>query len=80
MDVVTAIAISSDDQSVACIASTLGPTWSTWSYIFTIRAEDGGHQSEILNIRNGATNKGEHIVLDQGMIFRSPSEIYLAYL
>lgn len=80
MDVVTAIAVSPDDLSVACFASTLAASWSTDSYIFTIRAADGGHESQILNVRNGATNKGEHIVLDQGMIFKSPSEIFLAYL
>ena len=79
MDVVTALAMAPDAQSVAIMASELLPDWSTYSFVFTIRASDGGHNGNTLSIRSGATNKGEHIVFDSGMVYQSSTEIYLTF-
>lgn len=80
MDVVTAMAVAPDHQTIACLASVQDPTWSVFTFIFTVRASDGGHNGDTLNIRSGATNKGEHIVFDQGVVYRSASELYLTSL
>ena len=79
LDVVTALAMSPDSQSVTIMASVLDPVWSVYSFLFTIRASDGGHNGSTLSIRSGAVNKGEHIVFDQGMVYQSSTEIYLTF-
>lgn len=81
MDTITAMAPSPDGATLAVHGSTYNNNlWSAESYIFTLNAADGGHINNMLVVRHGDDNAGEHWVRDSGITWSdSGSTVYLAF-
>ena len=61
-DAITAMEVSPDGTKVAVHANLQGS--EEYSFIFMIRATDGGHDSEAVVINHGTVGLGEHKVWD----------------
>ena len=76
-DVITAMRVSPDGTKVAVHANLQGS--EEYSFIFMIRATEGGHDSEVAVVNHGTNGSGEHMVWDSGIIFGTGNMVYLAF-
>jgi hypothetical protein len=76
-DKITAMAVSPDGTKLVVHANLEGS--EDFSYIFMIRASDGGHDSEVAIICHGQIGFGEQMVSDSGIVFGTSNMVYLAF-
>jgi len=80
MDTIIAMTISPDASNIAVFGSKYNNNaWQEYGFIFVIKADDGGHVNNALNLKFGASGIGEHIVYDNGMAYTAAGNVYLAF-
>lgn len=76
-DKITAMKVSPDGTKVVVHANLEG--FEDFSFIFVIRASDGGHDSDVTVIDHGFIGFSEHMVSDNGIVFGTGNMVYLAF-
>ena len=53
--------------------------WSVNTSLLVVKADDGGHVHNILNVKTGDTGKGEFRVFDGGLQFTDTGTVFMAF-
>ena len=61
MEIVTSLSVDPSGAKVVAYASRFNSAYDENSYIFVVRASDGGRLSDVTNIVHGASNYGNYV-------------------